>query len=306
MSRIGSRPNRLGIRVFTSSMMRATAVSGSSACTKSKSLSASGGPRSGIEPWLMRWALVMMRLCAACRNTSVRRTTGTAPDEMTSASTWPGPTDGSWSMSPTIRRAALSGTAFMNACISMTSTMEVSSTTSRSQSSGLSSPRLNPPPLGSTSSSRWMVLASKPVASVMRLAARPVGAHSRISVPFAARIRRMALTMVVFPTPGPPVMTSTLDISASLIAAIWLSARARPICFSTHGKALSGSIQGHGSVPFASRVSRSAMVPTRRHRPPQSSCACCRKRESAAREPAISCSPSGIIRASAARTSRRR
>jgi hypothetical protein len=52
-------------------------------------------------------------------------------------------------------------------------------------------------------------------------------------------------------------MTSTLDISVSLIAAIWLSARARPICFSTHGKALSGSIQGHGSVPFASRVSRS-------------------------------------------------
>jgi hypothetical protein len=28
-------------------------------------------------------------------------TTGTAPDEMTSASTWPGPTEGSWSMSPT-------------------------------------------------------------------------------------------------------------------------------------------------------------------------------------------------------------
>src|SRR5260370_1359168 len=87
----------------------------------------------------MRWALVTMRLCAACRNTSVRRTTGTAPDEMTSASTWPGPTEGSWSMSPTIKRAALSGTAFSSACISMTSTIEVSSTTSRSQSSGLSS-----------------------------------------------------------------------------------------------------------------------------------------------------------------------
>src|SRR6202140_3759111 len=38
-----------------------------------------------------------------CRNTSVRRTTGIAPDEMTSASTWPGPTEGSWSMSPTIK-----------------------------------------------------------------------------------------------------------------------------------------------------------------------------------------------------------
>ena len=34
--------------------------------------------------------------------------------------------------------------------------------TSRSQSSGLSLSRLKPPPLGSTSSSRWMVLASNP------------------------------------------------------------------------------------------------------------------------------------------------
>ena len=31
--------------------------------------------------------------------------------------------------------------------------------------------------------------------------------------------------------------------------AFW--ARARPMCFSTHGSALSGSIQGHGSEPFA-------------------------------------------------------
>ena len=113
----------------------------------------------------------------------------------------------------------MSGTAFISACISMTSTMEASSTTNRSQSSGLSSPRLKPPPLGSTSSSRWMVLASKPVASVMRLAARPVGAHRRSLTPFADSMRRMALTMVVLPTPGPPVMTSTLDISASRTAA---------------------------------------------------------------------------------------
>src|SRR5436190_1565551 len=46
-----------------------------------------GGLRSGSEPWLIRWALVMMRLCAACRNTSVSRTTCTASDEITSAST---------------------------------------------------------------------------------------------------------------------------------------------------------------------------------------------------------------------------
>jgi hypothetical protein len=97
-----------------------------------------------------------------------------------------------------------------------------------------------------------MVLASKPVAtlevdprsggfkrsvSVMRLAARPVGAHSRRLVPFAARILRIALTIVVLPTPGPPVMTSTLAVRASRMAATWLSARAKPMRVSTQGGA---------------------------------------------------------------------
>ena len=36
----------------------------------------------------------------------MRRTTGTAPDEMTSASTWPEPTEGSWSKSPTIKEGS--------------------------------------------------------------------------------------------------------------------------------------------------------------------------------------------------------
>ena len=54
----------------------------------------------------------------------------------------------------------------------------------------------------------------------MRLAARPVGAQSESLIPFAESMRRMSLTMVVLPTPGPPVMTSTLEISASRIALI--------------------------------------------------------------------------------------
>jgi hypothetical protein len=69
------------------------------------------------------------------------------------------------------------------------------------------------------------------------------GAHSRRLVLFAARILRIALTIVVLPTPGPPVMTSTLAVRASRIAAVWLSARASPTRFSTHGRALSGSGQ---------------------------------------------------------------
>jgi hypothetical protein len=83
--------------------------------------------------------LVTIRLRAACRNTSVSLTTGTAPEAITSARTCPGPTEGSWSTSPTSSSAARPGTALSSACISGTSTMLVSSTTSRSHSSGRSS-----------------------------------------------------------------------------------------------------------------------------------------------------------------------
>ena len=38
---------------------------------------------------------------SAWRKISVRRATGTRPESITSRSTWPGPTDGSWSTSPT-------------------------------------------------------------------------------------------------------------------------------------------------------------------------------------------------------------
>ena len=107
-----------------------------------------------MAPRLMPWAVVTIRLRAAWRNTSVNRTTGTAPEAMMSASTWPGPTEGSWSTSPTISSAASSGTAASSARINMTSTIEVSSITSRPQWSGLCASRLNPPFLGSTSSRR--------------------------------------------------------------------------------------------------------------------------------------------------------
>jgi hypothetical protein len=79
--------------------------------------------------------------------------------------------------------------------------------------------RLNPPLLGSTSRSGWIVFASTPVASVMRFAARPVGAQRSNRTPLAARILRIELTMVVLPTPGPPVITRAFAISAKRIAA---------------------------------------------------------------------------------------
>jgi hypothetical protein len=42
-------------------------------------------------------------------------------------------------------------------------------------------------------------------------------------------MRNIELTIVVLPTPGPPVMTRTLATSASRIASAWLSASFRPV-----------------------------------------------------------------------------
>ena len=213
-----------------------------------------------MAPRLMPWAAVTIRLCAAWRNTSVNRTTGIAPEAIMLASTCPGPTEGSWSTSPTISSAASSGTAASSERISRTSTIDVSSTTSRLQFSGFSPSRRNPPHLGSTSSRRWIVFASNPVASLIRFAARPVGAQSRISTPLADRMRRIALTIVVLPTPGPPVMTEAFEESATWTASAWPGARASPVFRSTHGSALSGSMSGQGDFPDAISSSRPAIA----------------------------------------------
>ena len=65
----------------------------------------------------------------------------------------------------------------------------------------------NRPDDGSASKSRWIVFASIPMDSVIRLAARPVGAQRRQFTPLARTIPKSELTNVVLPTPGPPVMT---------------------------------------------------------------------------------------------------
>ena len=156
----------------------------------------------------------------------------------------PGPTDGSWSTSPTRINPARFGTARTSECISGTSTIEVSSTTRRPQASVLDSLRVNRPVPGSISSRRWMVFASKPVVSVSRFAARPVGAHSRHFTPLARRIIRIEFTSVVLPTPGPPVMTTTRFASTVFSASRWLGASVFPVWRSHHATALSKSIAG--------------------------------------------------------------
>ena len=71
-----------------------------------------------------------------------------------------------------------------------------------------------------------MVFASMAVLSDKRFAARPVGAQSAIATVLALRIFSSELTRVVLPTPGPPVMTITLETNAARSAAFWLSASA--------------------------------------------------------------------------------
>ena len=107
--------------------------------------------------------------------------------------------------------------------------MLTSSTITIAASRGFSALRLKcGPPIGEYSSSRCSVIASAPVASLSRLAARPVGEASRN---FSLRCWRAMITvrrLVVFPVPGPPVSTLTLLVSAIRTASCCLAVRSIP------------------------------------------------------------------------------
>ena len=214
----------------------------------------------------MRCALVMIRELSAWRKISVRRTVGTAPESMRSASTAPGPTDGSWSTSPTTRSAARSGTARSSWFVNTVSIIDASSMTSRSVSRGCSASRLNWKLVGSSSSSRCTVFASTPVVSLRRLAARPVGAASRTETRFARRIRSRLLTSVVFPTPGPPVMMQTLLRTITVTASRWDGESVRWVWASTQGSARSGSMAPQGGGPRSRRCTWAAQPSSARYR----------------------------------------
>ena len=105
-----------------------------------------------------------------------------------------------------------------------------------------------------------MVLASMPVLSERRFAALPVGAARATFTPFTTRMRRMALTRVVLPTPGPPVITMTFDETAFLTASRWLAARVTSSFCSIQGMALSASTSGQVGLPSANAFKRSAIT----------------------------------------------
>ena len=71
---------------------------------------------------------------------------------------------------------------------------------------------------------RWMVCASRPHSSPSRLAARPVGARSRVSQPSLSSMATMARTEVVLPVPGPSVRSSMPSWAASSTARRWAAA----------------------------------------------------------------------------------
>ena len=70
---------------------------------------------------------MMMCDCCACRKTSRSRTMGTTRLSIRSRRKLPGPTDGSWSMSPTKTSDVVDGTARSRACASGTSIIDASS-----------------------------------------------------------------------------------------------------------------------------------------------------------------------------------
>ena len=88
--------------------------------------------RTGISPLTILCALVTIRLCCACLKISLSLTTGIIPLSIRSPRTFPGPTDGSWSESPTSTSLHPRGRARITLSKIKVSTIETSSTISAS------------------------------------------------------------------------------------------------------------------------------------------------------------------------------
>ena len=76
----------------------------------------------------------------------------------------------------------------------------------------------------------------------------PRGRGKHDATPLAGTIRRMALTSVVLPTPGPPVMITTLSRSRPHRVAC-VTASARPVCAPPKARPCRRRSAGHGGPP---------------------------------------------------------
>ena len=139
----------------------------------------------GGSPRRMAWAPWTIMLPAAWRKMWVRRTVGTSADSTSSANGLPAPTGASWSASPTRTTWVRAPTARSRTTSSSRLAIEHSSRISRSHSSGSSASLVGPSP-GTQPSAEWTVVARMPLASVIRIAARPVGATSITFAPRSA------------------------------------------------------------------------------------------------------------------------
>ena len=147
-----------------------------------------------------------------------------------SSSTGPGPTGGSWAASPTSTSRQLGGRASSRACIRGRSTIDTSSTTSRSRARGCW--RLRPKRSPRLSSSRCRVLQGScrlllARAARSRLAALPVGAASWMRLPgcWASTAANMRATVLVLPVPGPPSSSTRPYCSTAVTARCWSGSR---------------------------------------------------------------------------------
>jgi hypothetical protein len=189
-------------------------------------LGASGG---GIR---LPGTRTVTRLWAACRNTSIRRIIGTA----SARSGRPAPVR---ARPPEVGRrrrpAAAPPHPAMRAAASASAARRplVASITRRSQSMGAPLRAETRRSLGRSPVNDEWFLAVRSVVSPRRFAAGPGRAQSATLTCIAPQHRQDRVQHVVLPTPGPPVITSTLEASACRNACFWLSAGTRPVRRST-------------------------------------------------------------------------
>ena len=153
-----------------------------------------------------------MVLRAPWRKERFNAVTWNIPLFIISCKTSPGPMDGSWLTSPKSKSCVSLQTARNSIAIVSMSTIDNSSTITKSYGSGLSSFSVSAGSAGLYSISLWIVLASLPVDAFMRFAAIPVGAARAISTPEMRHIFEsfsitpiINRTVVVLPHPAPPV-----------------------------------------------------------------------------------------------------
>ena len=102
-------------------------------------------------------------------------------------------------------------------------------------------------------------MASCPQVSLIRLAARPVGAVSAKEIFSLRKMSVMALMTVVLPVPGPPVTTVTPPDTASRMARFCCSSYSKPYFSSRYAVSSSTPSSRTSGSACESAASRSVM-----------------------------------------------